>query len=535
MDNARYLRSCLAAAALAVSILAPAPAGAQPQVPPLQPAPSPSPTPAPPFEQTTQPQPTPAPLPTPTTKVKATQPPATAQELAVRATSGLGMYVWRWDRTGTVDAVVAHARSSGISHLVVRASSTTQGFYLAPILSELLPKAHAAGIKVVAYDPPRFEDVEADVRRAQELIAFRANGQGIDAFAADIEPKWDLLTEANADRYGTRLREVAGPRFPLVGIVYPPNLVGARFPFAAVARHFDVLSPMSYQRARTTDGPGFTAASVEELRPYGKPVSVIGQAFAYTGQRNPGLRAHPTRPELEASIAAARAQGAVGMSFWVWETAEPWVFDSIREAEWPPVVGEGAGVKPPPSPASHRAPAAPAQPAATPSPSSDAALRDQAAGLPAVPASLPSRPRAVGMLAALLALAATTLTMLRARVPAYVRAAPGFARAFPGVIADAPASLRRLREDLHRAPAGLLLAAERATAPLVALRPEPARPRSRAATGRSRPGSSPSARAGRSSRQADPGSRPSRAATGSRRTRAAPAPRALGSRGPTGR
>ncbi|HVL80944.1 MAG TPA: hypothetical protein VM840_05065 [Actinomycetota bacterium] len=292
--------------------------------------------------------------------------PRDATEAAVRAMSGLGMYIWRWEQTGSVDEVVRRSVEAGLSHLVVRASSTASGFYLAPVLSELLPKAHAAGLRVVAYDPPRFEDVEADVRRAHELISFRAAGHSIDAFAADIEPKWELLTPEATERYGARLREVAGPDFPLVAIVFPSNMVGARFPYAEVARHFDLISPMSYHRARTTDGPGFVTDSIRQLQQYGRPVNVSGQAFSYDTMSNLSLRGHPPRDEFEATIAAARAAGAVGMTFWVWEHAEPWVFEATAAADWPGAVRPGLGVRPPPARPFSDPGSAP--PAATPAP-----------------------------------------------------------------------------------------------------------------------------------------------------------------------
>lgn len=280
--------------------------------------------------------------------------PISSQQLAVAAVSGPGMYVWQWDRTGSVDQVVARAAASRITHLIVRASSATQGLYLAPILAELLPKAHAAGIYVVAYDPPRFEDIEFDVKRAVDLINFSSSGHRIDAFAADLEPRWELFTPQAVDSYGARLRQVVGPSVPLIAVTFPPNIVGNRVPYAEIARHFDVLSAMSYWRARTTDSVGFVTDSIKQLQAFGKPVAISGQAFSYDGLRNVTLRGHPSPPELEASINAARQAGAVGITFWVWEHAAPWVFDSIARTGWnrttPPSAGLTLAAPPPPPP-----------------------------------------------------------------------------------------------------------------------------------------------------------------------------------------
>lgn len=269
-----------------------------------------------------------------------------SQSAAVKAMSGVGMYIWQWDKTGSVDQVLGQAQVSRIDFIVVRASSAGDGFYLADILGELIPKAHRIGVNVIAYDPPRFEDVEADAQRAYTLMSFRSQGQGIDAFAADIEPAWSRINPQVADVYGRRLRELAGDKYPLVGIVYPPNLVGARYPFAEVARWFDVLSPMSYWRARTLDSATFVRDSVAQLASFGKPVSVSGQAFSYNRMRNTALRGHPAAGEIAQAMQAARDAGAVGFSFWVWQEAEPWLFDLIRDSGWNGY-GRGIGVRPP--------------------------------------------------------------------------------------------------------------------------------------------------------------------------------------------
>lgn len=269
-----------------------------------------------------------------------------SQSAAVKAMSGVGMYIWQWNKTGLVDQVLGQVQASRINFLVVRASSAADGFYLADILAELIPKAHRIGVNVIAYDPPRFEDVEADAQRAYSLMSFRSQGQGIDAFAADIEPAWSRINPQIADAYGRRLRELAGAKYPLVGIVYPPNLVGARYPFAEVARWFDVLSPMSYWRARTLDSVSFIRDSITQLAAFGKPVSVSGQAFSYDRMRDPALRGHPAADEIAQAMQSAREAGAVGFSFWVWQQAEPWLFDLIRDSGWNSY-GQGIGVRPP--------------------------------------------------------------------------------------------------------------------------------------------------------------------------------------------
>jgi hypothetical protein len=468
-----------------VGVLAalPAIAAAQDDPPALPPAPKHVPPSDPP---------SPSPVPTPSEPPAATPSPAprpaTSIELATRATSGIGMYVWRWQKAGGVASVVERAKAAKINFLVVRASSQSQGVYLGDILNDLLPKAHAAGIKVVGYDPPRFEDVAADARRAVALINYRTpTGHGIDAFGADIEPAWNLLTPQNAERYGFFIRDMIGARFPLVAIVYPPNQVGSRVPYAQIAQHFDVLSPMSYWRAKTVDGKTFMAASVEQLKAYGKPVSAIGQAFAYSGHPQVALRAFPPKPEFDAAVASARSAGAIGMSFWVWETAEPWVFDSLRDAAWPaidlpPGVREmaSAAVAAP----KVRAPAPTAAPTPV-APSPDPRVRAQAFGPGAVPVKLPVR-QWWPMLIATLALAFAAAASWR-KYPVPMPA--------DGAV--------RVKLALRGAPERMLKAVESATAPLVAMQSTATRKSSRSARGArsSRPAATgrPRVRAGKGS------------------------------------
>ena len=63
---------------------------------------------------------------------------------------GKGMWIWEPERThgGNAAAIVVDARNIGLTHLYVRTGSTAQGFYAQSFLDQLLPLAHAAGIRV---------------------------------------------------------------------------------------------------------------------------------------------------------------------------------------------------------------------------------------------------------------------------------------------------------------------------------------------------------------------------------------------------
>ena len=104
--------------------------------------------------------------------------------------SGKGMWIYLPDKTegGNVPAIIAKAEATGLTHLWVRMGSAWDGFNVVPFVNQLLPAAHAAGIRVIGWDFPKLEPVEADVQRALTMIGHTApGGHRIDAFSADIE------------------------------------------------------------------------------------------------------------------------------------------------------------------------------------------------------------------------------------------------------------------------------------------------------------------------------------------------------------
>src|SRR5437764_176433 len=69
------------------------------------------------------------------------------------AVHGKGMWITTWaDTRLDVGAVVRRASRAGLQQLWIRTGGSFQGWYGDHFLSALLPAAHAAGIKVVAWD-----------------------------------------------------------------------------------------------------------------------------------------------------------------------------------------------------------------------------------------------------------------------------------------------------------------------------------------------------------------------------------------------
>lgn len=271
--------------------------------------------------------------PGPSTDTAATQPQAAASatDRAVAATSGKGQYLYRMENIGTPRQVVDKAKAVGLKHLVIRASNPVDGFYVKPVLEELLPLAHAAGIAVVAYDGPSLEDIPSDVARAKSVIDFQTtSGHRIDALGADIErTRAPNLDRPRAADYAAQLRAAVGPNYPLVAIVMNPNYHESWYPFAELARGFNVMSPMDYWTGVTADGAAFVSKSVKLLQKYGLPVSVIGQSYPIEGSGS-----YPTADAAEGAMQAAKDSGAVGISWWSWETTTDWHWDLISRFPW---------------------------------------------------------------------------------------------------------------------------------------------------------------------------------------------------------
>ena len=241
---------------------------------------------------------------------------------------GKGMWIHRFDRAegGDPKAIVRAARAAGLTHVYLRLGSSKQGFAGREDLARLLPVAHAAGIRVVGWDFPYLQDPEADAQRGAEMVRYRTRGgHGIDAFSADIETRAEgtNLTTAGVTTYGARLRELVGTTFPLIATVPRPT-PKRWFPYAEATAAFDAIAPMVYWINR--DPAADLAGAVAALAPLGKPLLPVGQAYdpALDGTPHAGP---PPPSQIDRFMDAAAVRGALGVSFWVWDTAtrEQWL------------------------------------------------------------------------------------------------------------------------------------------------------------------------------------------------------------------
>jgi hypothetical protein len=211
--------------------------------------------------------------------------------------------------------------------------SSVDGFTAADFLNSLLPVAHAGGVKIIGWDFPYFDDVNADILRAVEAIHYTTpTGDRIDGFAADIETPMEyvVLTAENASSYGKVLRDFVGPSFLLIATVPRPSPARqVDYPYAEVVSSFDAIAPMVYWIDQPPDQVAATA--VDFLSRFGKPVLPIGQA--YDGGLEGGPPGTPTADEIGSFVNSADAHGAAGVSFWSWQHASDEMWGAIAAAQ----------------------------------------------------------------------------------------------------------------------------------------------------------------------------------------------------------
>jgi hypothetical protein len=243
------------------------------------------------------------------------------------------MWIYEPDKTegGDPRAIVAKAKAAGLSHLYVRTGSTWDGFYAGPFLDRLLPVAHAAGIRVYAWDFPYLDDVPGDIERALRAIRHATpGGHRVDGYVADIELRsmGVNIFPHTAQAFGAGLRRAVGPNYPLIACVPRPSPQIVHYPFADVVASFDAVAPMVYWMHR--DPAEDIAGALRDLARFGKPIIPVGQA--YDARAEGGPAGVPPRDQLLRFMQAGDELGASGVSWWSWQHADQQAWDAIRDA-----------------------------------------------------------------------------------------------------------------------------------------------------------------------------------------------------------
>jgi hypothetical protein len=249
--------------------------------------------------------------------------------------TGTGMWIYQWNRSngGRPSAVIKRAKAVGLTHVFVRTGSSHDGFTGAGVLRAVLPAARKAHLQVIAWDFPELDHPIADARRLAHAAKFVLHGGArVSAVAPDIEtPAEGTHSTAGAVRaYLKELRRLLPASVPILATVPWPSAsrIGT-YPYAVVAGHSDALLPMAYWYNNSPSA--VTAASVQYLRRFHRPVMPVGQG--YDGRIDvPWLPHNNLAQQVPAFFATAHRMGARAASLWSWQSAPMPTWRALKSA-----------------------------------------------------------------------------------------------------------------------------------------------------------------------------------------------------------
>lgn len=249
---------------------------------------------------------------------------------------GLGTWVDLYDARAWADpkAAVADMASHGVRTIYVETanSSSKSGLVHPDELSTLIMEAHKRHMYVVAWYLPSFRPGTVDYDRVVQAVDFRtSDGQSFDSFAMDIE---STTVKSEADRnaglaaLSEKVRARVGRDYALGAIIPSPlNLSRKKgfwndFPYATVAKSYDVVLPMNYysfnihEPAPTYDAMVVNMRVLRAQKGCAKiPVHMIG-----------GISEDSTAAQVGQFVQATKDTGCIGASMYGWAgtTAAQW-------------------------------------------------------------------------------------------------------------------------------------------------------------------------------------------------------------------
>lgn len=250
------------------------------------------------------------------------------------AGTGIWMTYSDWLQTPASE-LIPRLRAAGVTHVYLEVEASSRGFYGRPALADLLRRAHAAGIAVIAWVYPYLDHPQADLRAARRVIAYRSrDGSRVDGLAADLEQR---LAPGAVRTYAAGVRAALGPDGgPFVAVTLPPSQ-RPDYPYAQLAPYVDVWAPMDYWHVypRPYDPVAVERwvrdglASIRRLsgRP-GVAFDPILQSFDAFSQ--PAW--DPAPDELRAAVAGALSGGAAGVGYYRLGTIDAAQWSVIRAA-----------------------------------------------------------------------------------------------------------------------------------------------------------------------------------------------------------
>jgi hypothetical protein len=206
------------------------------------------------------------------------------------------------------------------------------------LLGRFLRRAHDAGLDVVAWYVPKFDDVAADLRRIRGLASFRSQGERFDGIALDVE--YTQGVPDPAARNAALVKVVRGARDivatrPLGAIVLEPLLLEdvnpqywPDFPWRKIRRSFDVWLPMTYWTNRDSssglrDGFVYTEENIRRVR------RRLGESHAPVHPIG-GIADTAAAKDYAGFVRAAQDRDAIGYSVYDFNTTTSAVWARLR-------------------------------------------------------------------------------------------------------------------------------------------------------------------------------------------------------------
>jgi len=241
---------------------------------------------------------------------------------------GLGAWidVYDWSETYGGGAVgiadIDRMAGLGVQTLFVQATRwDADTLVLEPDrLTALMQRAHADGMRVVAWYLPDLGDGNTDFERLMAITKLPIDGLGVDIESrkvADVAERNQRVLDLSA-----ALRQQL-PGYVLSAIVLPPVIMEdvnpnywPGYPWAALAQYYDVWQPMSYWTNRGgawRDAYTYTAVNIDRIRDHvGNPNAVVHTIGGIGDQTTPD--------DISGMAQASAERGCVGASIYDYRT-----------------------------------------------------------------------------------------------------------------------------------------------------------------------------------------------------------------------
>jgi len=243
-------------------------------------------------------------------------------------------------------AIVDAAVRADLSHLYIRIADSRHHFYGASALQDLLPIAHAHGLRIIGWIEPMLDDPNSDTADALAAAQFDEQGQRLDGLALTIEG--DSTSDPNVGQYLSGIRggiqgmNGLGERYLLVASTLPTPYDHPGYAYATMSRFCQVFAPMVYWRATGLpqySGADGTRAYVDQVfqqfrdpgvNPFKRPLTITAQT--YDAAPEYGTPGAPPADEIVTSLNETRAQGGISWSYYRLANADNGVTGEEQEA-----------------------------------------------------------------------------------------------------------------------------------------------------------------------------------------------------------